>query len=114
MTGYVVRIGFNGQDWRPVSKHRLLDTAIRAALRRGDGEGWGVDIVPAAGGELSEDERLAWDRARDGWTLPTAAAILGAKGGAAGRGESKRRDVDYAALGRKGGQAGKGKRKPRE
>jgi general stress protein YciG len=46
--------------------------------------------------------------------LKSAAALLGAKGGAAGTGASKRRDVDYAALGRKGGKAGKGKRKPRE
>lgn len=46
--------------------------------------------------------------------LRSAAAMLGRKGGAAGRGASKRRDVDYAALGRKGGQAGKGKRKPRK
>lgn len=43
-----------------------------------------------------------------------AASLLGRKGGAAGTGASKRRDVDYPALGRKGGQAGKGKRKPRE
>ena len=33
-----------------------------------------------------------------------AAATLGAKGGAAGRGASKRRDVDYSALGRMGGR----------
>lgn len=46
--------------------------------------------------------------------VKSAAALLGAKGGAAGTGASKRRDVDYAALGRKGGQAGKGKRKPRK
>jgi general stress protein YciG len=46
--------------------------------------------------------------------LPSYAAALGRKGGAAGRGQSKHRDVDYAALGRKGGKAGKGKRKPRE
>jgi hypothetical protein len=42
-----------------------------------------------------------------------AAAVLGAAGGAAGRGESKRRDVDYAALGRKGGKAGKGVPRPK-
>jgi general stress protein YciG len=46
--------------------------------------------------------------------LRAAAAALGQKGGAAGTGASKRRDVDYAALGRKGGQAGKGKPKPRK
>jgi len=45
--------------------------------------------------------------------LKSAAALLGAKGGAAGVGASKRRDVDYAAIGRKGGAAGKGKRKPK-
>ena len=38
--------------------------------------------------------------------IRSAAAALGAKGGAAGRGASKRRDVDYAALGRKGGRPG--------
>jgi general stress protein YciG len=43
--------------------------------------------------------------------LKSAAALLGQKGGKAGTGASKRRDVDYAALGRKGGKAGKGKRK---
>lgn len=38
-------------------------------------------------------------------TVPSeAAALLGARGGAAGRGASKRRNVDYAALGRKGGR----------
>lgn len=46
--------------------------------------------------------------------LKSAAALLGKKGGAAGTGASKRRDVDYAALGRKGGKAGKGKKKPHE
>ena len=46
--------------------------------------------------------------------LSEAAAILGAKGGRAGKGKSKRRDVDYAALGAKGGAAGKGKKKPRK
>jgi hypothetical protein len=46
--------------------------------------------------------------------LRSAATLLGAKGGKAGTGAAKRRDVDYSALGRKGGQAGKGKRKPRK
>ena len=41
--------------------------------------------------------------------LSEAAAALGR----AGRGASKRRDVDYAELGRLGGKAGKGKKKPR-
>jgi hypothetical protein len=45
--------------------------------------------------------------------LRDVAARLGARGGAAGRGESKRRDVDYAALGRKGGKAGKGVPRPK-
>lgn len=43
--------------------------------------------------------------------LSKAAAALGKKGGSAGTGASKRRDVDYAALGRKGGLAGKGKKR---
>jgi hypothetical protein len=47
-------------------------------------------------------------------TPSEAAAALGALGGAAGKGSSKRRDVDYAALGAKGGKAGKGKNKPRK
>jgi hypothetical protein len=46
--------------------------------------------------------------------IAQGAASLGRKGGAAGTGASKRRDVDYAALGRKGGAAGKGKRKRRD
>lgn len=38
-------------------------------------------------------------------TVPSeAAALLGRKGGAAGRGAAKRRDVDYAALGKLGGR----------
>lgn len=56
----------------------------------------------------------AYGPAIDAATRTAAAASLGRLGGRAGRGESKRRAVDYAALGRKGGQAGKGKRKPRE
>lgn len=47
-------------------------------------------------------------------TPSEAAAALGALGGAAGKGKSKRRDVDYAALGAKGGKAGRGGRKPRK
>jgi hypothetical protein len=43
-------------------------------------------------------------------SLHTAAALLGAKGGAAGKGASKRRDVDYVALGRKGAEARKKKK----
>ena len=35
-------------------------------------------------------------------SLGSAAAVLGRKGGAAGRGPAKRRGVDYAKLGRKG------------
>lgn len=38
--------------------------------------------------------------------LSDAAATLGRKGGAAGRGAAKRRPVDYAVLGRKGGRPG--------
>ncbi len=38
-----------------------------------------------------------------------SAAALGARGGAAGRGQAKRRNVDYAALGRKGARARKRK-----
>ena len=38
---------------------------------------------------------------------------MGARGGSAGKGESKRRNIDYAALGRRGGMAGKGASKAR-
>ena len=49
---------------------------------------------------MREDPGLIWidDEATE------AARVLGAKGGAAGRGASKRRDVDYSALGKKGGR----------
>ena len=49
---------------------------------------------------MREDPGLIWidDEATE------AARVLGAKGGAAGRGASKRRDVDYSALGRMGGR----------
>lgn len=42
-----------------------------------------------------------------------AAAVLGRRGGAAGRGAAKRRDVDYRALGAAGGRAGRGAAKRR-
>lgn len=38
--------------------------------------------------------------------LSKAAAALGRKGGKAGTGASKRRDVDYSALGKRGGRPG--------
>jgi hypothetical protein len=49
---------------------------------------------------VREDPSLIWidDEATE------AARVLGAKGGAAGRGASKRRDVDYSALGKRGGR----------
>lgn len=54
------------------------------------------------------------DGCADCLTIKSAAALLGKKGGAAGTGASKRRNVDYAALGRKGGLAGKGASKARK
>ena len=49
---------------------------------------------------VREDPSLIWidDESTE------AARVLGKKGGAAGRGASKRRDVDYSALGKKGGR----------
>jgi len=51
-------------------------------------------------------EPLRRDLGETEQALAAAAATLGAKGGAAGRGASKRRPVDYSALGKLGGRPG--------
>lgn len=76
---------------------------------------WDV-AIPGVGDEAAWEE-LAWSHGEGcAWILTRAhqrdrpndiskaAAALGRKGGAAGRGASKRRDVDYSALGKRGGR----------
>lgn len=89
-TGYTA-IQIAMQTGRPLNKYADPTEGERSWL-----------TVAEAQEIMREDPGLIWidDEATE------AARVLGAKGGAAGRGASKRRDVDYSALGRKGGRPG--------
>lgn len=89
-TGYTA-IQIAMQTGRPLNKYADPTEGERSWL-----------TVAEAQEIMREDPGLIWidDEATE------AARVLGAKGGAAGRGASKRRDVDYSALGKLGGRPG--------